>query len=233
MPTFLTLILSLLLFSCGQEQVTPDETVVINQQIEYDENDFLLESERTILVRACNALESKERFFERNYVNRGRLLRFRLQRIGCGGNIESDTNFSSEVTSTSKGIELRSVNRGGFRSIVTHNSPEVSDFCNFSTSSENLHRAERYGSKITWLHLLKAGEGSCKGNRDEACFVFSSGSRVGNTNKYNVENLEVLKVNLNQNSDSYGVIVLREAYSNRFCENKREVDGSIQANISF
>ena len=233
MPALFATLISLILFSCGEVPVDPEGSLAISHEIEYKEDDFLGATERSLLVSTCNALESKERFFERNYVNRGRPLMFRLRKHGCDGAVYSDTNFSSEVTSTSRGIELETVRSGGFKDIITTRSKEISEFCKFSSSTENLHRAEKYGNNATWLHILKSGVGSCQGDDNSVCLVFSSGSKIADSSKYTINDLEILKVGLNSRLNSYGVVLGREYYSNKFCENKNRVDGSSQESLSF
>lgn len=234
MHLLFSLLLAFIISSCGEEPVTDPAggNVRVNQNVVFDEDDMLTDTEKTALSITCNALLSKEQYFDRSIVNRGQTLQFRLRRTNCGGVYLSDKNFQSDVTSSRSGFELTNIPEGGFKDIITSNSTMLKEFCNLSTTSANVQRAERYGQNATWLKLVKGGAAGCSERKDQACLVLGTGTQTQEENTYKIYSIETLKIRVNDSSLSHGVVTERSLESSQLCSSDN-VTSTVQTSLSF
>lgn len=202
-----------LLSGCGpvEEDEQEEGAVQIGQVRAFKADDKYTDEEVVIASKICEALDTKERFFDTVIVSQNSKLSYDLNITRCGATSPQKVSFDSLVFRSGSGLSLSTNTSGAFKDIVTPNSKVVSDICK-GIKSKNRY----YGNKsiMSWYFLVDKSSSQCKGENNYCLFVETGFSSDGKD--YKTQAIEAYNIT-NSSSEITGLVTARAFQTSQGC----------------
>lgn len=229
MKNFFLGIMTLVLVSCGSQDPVLDDVGstdvgTLGALVSIEENESLGSRETEILDSICKSLAVKEAFFSANVINKPVVLNYQSETKICGATEAYDSDVGVKVVQTGGDPYFEWVrgSRDFFGEFETTDSGYFANLCKDGAAESAPRRYQQNGSSVVWVKLFDNNSKYCPTTDDTKCAVFLTGSEQP-SGKVMIRQIEALTINVKEDSDLRGMVVVRGKESKILCERDKVV----------
>lgn len=214
-------------FSCGTNQSAKDPLIKLGASFSITELDEkLTEDEVQTVSEICKAVEDKENYFNKLYLNEPIKLKYLLQEKKCHETKSDEKFIMASVEKNNSQLELVANSLSLMKDLLMPYSVMVKNLCSNLKNKMN-YRNIRIENEIYSYSFFSEKSNQCQIDGDEVCMYIEKSKQVDKLT-YRIYQIEAYKVSLNASQNFRGMILERAKVDKESCTNEGEVHSKEQ-----